>query len=265
MTTHPDPWDELDEHLAGPEPDWESPPESPPDARVADALIARLARLRRERDRSREAAEARIGQIVEWQAEREGEYLRQEEWLERSLAAYHAHVLELDPNRKTVRLPSGDLMSRKGQPFWAVDEDAVLEALLPPPLRERLDALREAWLSGVSDLLVGNLGVLAPAVRLTPPGPVELSLSGLKKATTARNAKGEPTARGVRPDGSPMPGVAVAPAERTYDVAPRFEPEPPEYVIEPESDAKPESEVEALKLLRTAVDSILTDDEEDPW
>lgn len=223
-----DPYDELDEFLAGPEPDWDSEPEPPPDAHQADRLIARLARVRGQRARSRDAAEERMRQIVNWQAEREAIWIRQEAWLLRSLAAYHQGVIALRGERDnlTLDLPSGTLCSRMGQPHWDVDEDKVLEALVPEPVREKLAEAREAYLQAVSDVLVGNLGALAPCVRVTPPADgVELSTSGLKAAATLKDPadpKGKRVlARGVRPDGTPIDGITVEPAERTYDVRPR--------------------------------------------
>jgi hypothetical protein len=212
-----DPYDELDDFLAGPEPDWDSEPEPPPDANRAEAMLIRLRRLRAERQRSRDAAETRIRQAVEWQAERESVYLKQEEWLQAALARWHAAVLSLDPNRKTIILPSGELTSRMGQPHWNIDGDKVLEVVCPEPVRDALERARLTYILNVSDILQGNLGSLAPCVRVSTPSDPELSVSGLKKVATERDAKGNPVRHGVIGD-EPIPGVTVDPAERVYDV-----------------------------------------------
>lgn len=225
MATHPIenfPDDDLDAFLAGEEPNWGEEPEPPPNQHEADKMLVRLSRLRRQRAASREAAEERIRQVVAWQAEREGVWLRQEEWLLGALRRYHEAVLMLNPSSTTIHLPSGDLRSRKVQPEWTIDDEAlVLGSVLPDRARQRIDALRAEFVAAVGEVVGEAVAVeeAAVVVKVAPPGVLTVSKSGLKEYGTRRDEKGKPVAFGVAPSGESIPGVTVVKPGRKFDVA----------------------------------------------
>lgn len=211
-----DSFDELDAALAGPEPDWDSEPEAPPDAEQADRMLVRLRMLRRERDADLAAAETRISQIVAWQAEREGRYDAQERWLVEALERYHRAVLALDPRSLTIHLPSGTLPSRMGQPQWEVDGEAVLRWLIPETAREKIDALRRLYVTEAHAVLFNEVGVEPGTVRLPVPDGPTLALREFKAWATRRDDEDRPVAWGVSPSEEPIPGVSVQPPERDF-------------------------------------------------
>lgn len=223
---HSDPRSELEDWLAGDEPDWDSEPEAPPDATRANGMLHRLRTIRRLRAAERVVAEEQIKQVVAWQAEREGGWLRKEEWLEQALTNYHKAVLVLDPKRLSINLPAGVLASRKGQPDWTIDDEKVLPWLVPAPVDELLAALRVKYEADVARIVMTHVGVeRAAALKVPPPARPTVSRSGLKDIATRRDEKGKPVGWGVTANGETVPGVTVAPAERTHDI--RFpDPEP---------------------------------------
>lgn len=216
-------FDDVDEMLAGPEPDWESEPEAPPDAEQADKMLVRLRMVQRERERDRAAAETRISQIVNWQAEREGTYGAREEWLIQTLEHYHQAVLRMDPNAKTIHLPSGDLPSRMGQAQWTIDDAEVLWWLVPDAAWEQIDAARDAYMRAVLGALAESSASgpvppdeLVTLVRIPVPDSLALDRNAFKAWATRRDEKDRPKAWGVSPSGEPIPGVEVEKPERNF-------------------------------------------------
>lgn len=208
-------FDELDAALAGPEPDWDTEPEAPPDAEHADGMLFRLRMLRRERDADRAAAETRISQIVSWQAEREGRFSSQESWIVEALERYHRAVLRLDPRALTIHLPSGDLPSRMGQAQWDIDDEKVIEWLVPQETRDAVMLAAEGALEKVEAAL-REAGVPVEVLRVAVTPSVALDRAAFKAWATRRDEKDQPKAWGVTPSGETIPGVEVAPPTRLF-------------------------------------------------
>jgi len=128
------PVQDLDEFLAGPEPDYDQPPEAPQDADRADEQLRRLAKVRAEIDQVEAHARAKIDQIDAWRRQRlhgdddhtYGGLMGRERWLAEGLEMWHRAVLADDPSRKTISLPCGTLKSRVQQPEWVFDDEVFI-------------------------------------------------------------------------------------------------------------------------------------------
>lgn len=219
--------DELDDVLAGPEPEWDDAPEPPPDVARADQMVYRLGSIDLARKRDAKAADARIQQIKDWLSRRDTANDRQEAWLRAALRRYHEAVLLLDPKRLSISLPSGDLVSRQGQREWVVDEERVLAWAFPEAAAasfgEELARFRERL-----DWIFSNLGVQGAALKVGKFPDVTVSRSGLKEYGIRRDAKDKAIAWGFDPEGNPIPGVTVTPPERNFNVVLRSEHVPDE-------------------------------------
>lgn len=117
---------DLDEFLAGPEPDYDQAPEPPQDADDADRRLRRLAKARAEMAQIGEHAQAQIERINEWHARRVEVLAKRALWLEEGLEMWHRAVLADDPTRKSISLPCGTLKSRVQQPAWEFDDEVFL-------------------------------------------------------------------------------------------------------------------------------------------
>jgi len=117
---------DLDEFLAGPEPDFDTEVAPPADADEADRRLRRLAKVRAEMVQIGEHAQAQIERINEWHARRVEVLAKRERWLEEGLEMWHRAVLADDPSRKTISLPCGTLKSRVQQPVWEFDDEAFI-------------------------------------------------------------------------------------------------------------------------------------------
>ncbi len=114
---------DLDEYLAGPDPDYDTDPEPPQDADEADRRLRRLAKVRAEMAQIGDHAQAQIERINEWHARRVEVLANRERWLADGLEMWHRAVLADDPTRKTISLPCGTLKSRVQQPVWEFDDE----------------------------------------------------------------------------------------------------------------------------------------------
>ena len=137
---------DLDEYLAGPDPDYTAPPEAPQDADEVDQRLRRLAKVRAEMAQIGEHARAQIERINEWHARRVEVLAGRERWLAEGLEMWHRAVLADDPSRKTISLPCGTLKSRVQQPVWEFYDRDVWERV---PLSEYY-ATRETWAEDVA-------------------------------------------------------------------------------------------------------------------
>lgn len=117
---------DLDEYLAGDEPDYTADVEAPQDADEVDRRLRRLAKVRAEMAQIGEHAQAQIVRINEWHARRVEVLAGKERWLEEGLEMWHRAVLSEDPSRKTISLPCGTLKSRVQQPVWEFDDDEFI-------------------------------------------------------------------------------------------------------------------------------------------
>ncbi len=114
---------DLDEYLAGPDPDYDQDPEAPQDADEANRRLRRLARIRADIAQVEETAARQIEQVNAW-AERRYEVLHNRaRWEQDGLEMWHRAVLADDPSRKTISLPCGTLKSRVQQPVWEFDDE----------------------------------------------------------------------------------------------------------------------------------------------
>lgn len=105
----------LEEFLIG-EPELDELDETPPppdNVEQADWQLRKLARLRRLMAENEAIAAAEIARVRVWLGDVNGKLARQAEFYENSLAAFHEHLLEDDPKRKTISLPAGTLKARK--------------------------------------------------------------------------------------------------------------------------------------------------------
>jgi len=114
---------DLDEYLAGPEPDWDAAPEPPTNADEVERLGRWLARIRRDIDAVMETAERERVRVDAWVEDRLAVMLPREAHVLSRLAAWHEAVLRDDPSRKTISLPSVKLSARVQQPEWDYDAD----------------------------------------------------------------------------------------------------------------------------------------------
>lgn len=118
--------EDLDDWLAGPDPDYDTDPEPPQDADQADKRLRRLAKVRSEMAQIGDHARAQIERINEWHARRVEVLAGRERWLAEGLEMWHRAVLSEDPSRKTISLPCGTLKSRVQQPVWEFDDDEFI-------------------------------------------------------------------------------------------------------------------------------------------
>lgn len=100
-------------------------PPIPDNIDEADWQLRRLARLRRRMAENEALAGARVALARKWLQEENGKLERHAAFFEQSLAAFHGHLLEADPKRKTVSLPAGTLKARKHPDRVDVIDDAI--------------------------------------------------------------------------------------------------------------------------------------------
>lgn len=118
--------EDLDDWLAGPDPDYDTDPEPPQDADQVDQRLRRLAKVRAEMAQIGAHAAAEIDRINEWHARRVEVLAGRERWLAEGLEMWHRAVLADDPSRKTISLPCGTLKSRTQPPVWEFDDDEFI-------------------------------------------------------------------------------------------------------------------------------------------
>lgn len=170
---------DLDDLLAGPEPEWDETPVPPDGTEHANRLLRRLARVRREQATVDALAAAEYARVDAWHAGEAHRLDRQQEWLEQALAQYHRAVLARDPKAKTVSLPNGTLKARAQQPEWTFeDPDAFLawaQANAPELVRQpdppgpAIDkaATKQTMAANVVDGRLVVLGEIVPGVTVT--------------------------------------------------------------------------------------------------
>lgn len=117
---------DLNEFLAGPDPDYDTDPEPPQDADEANRRLRRLARIRAQIREVEEQALGQIEQVKAW-AECRYEVLHgRARWEQAGLEMWHRAVLADDPSRKSISLPCGTLKSVKQQPEWVFDDEVFI-------------------------------------------------------------------------------------------------------------------------------------------
>ena len=174
---------DLDEYLAGPDPDYDVDPEPPQDADEANTRLRRLARIRADIAQVEETAARQIEQVNAW-AERRYEVLHNRaRWEQDGLEMWHRAVLADDPSRKTISLPCGTLKSRVQQPVWEFDDDEFIAWAVehapdlvripePKPQVDR-NAAKKTLIADATglDMVVTSDGELVPGVTVTVRPP----------------------------------------------------------------------------------------------
>ena len=169
---------DLDEFLAGPEPDFDDEVAPPADADEADRRLRRLAKVRAEMAQIGEHAQAQIERINEWHERRVEVLAKRAAWLEEGLEMWHRAVLAEDPSRKSISLPCGTLKSRAQQPAWEFDEEvfcAWAKENAPDLVRVRLSIDRSAAKQEIVVLddgrYITGTGEVVPGVTVTVRPP----------------------------------------------------------------------------------------------
>lgn len=131
---------DLDEFLAGDEPDYDLEPDTVHiDRATAERYVRRVAKLDADHAAETAAVQAEIDRLQQWLAGRYETYAAQRGWLTGVLRRFHEAILSVDPKAKTLHLPSGDLKMRVQQDALTVDG----EQFIPWATEHRPDTLRE--------------------------------------------------------------------------------------------------------------------------
>jgi phage host-nuclease inhibitor protein Gam len=116
-----DAWDDLDDFMSGVEGLVVEPDAM--DQTLAERMVRRVLRLRRQFDADAEVARAQHEQVDAWLARQQAKLDQSTEYLLRCLQQYHEARLAEDPKAKTIHLPSGSLVARKAPDRWEFDTD----------------------------------------------------------------------------------------------------------------------------------------------
>lgn len=100
--------------------------------------LRKLERIQAEFDEVKRQRDEQLARIEKWFEERANGILRQQSFFEGLLNEYHRNELRRDPDRKTIKLPSGRLSSRRGQPRWNIDEESFMPWAEEDPERAEL-------------------------------------------------------------------------------------------------------------------------------
>jgi hypothetical protein len=110
--------------------------------------LRKIARIEKERQEAREAAQLEKARIDEWLAAEEKRCDQARAHLDFLLEEYHRKILAENPKRKTIKLPHGTLELRKQPDEWAIDEEILVPWLMenrpelvvvPPPPKPKPD------------------------------------------------------------------------------------------------------------------------------
>lgn len=184
-----------------PDPEWEdlldrakNDPESVAGYRAvtkrdATRALRQLARLDAEADAVDATVREEMAALNEWAAEEHRKQERKRAWIAGVLRTYHEACLAEDPTGAiTIELPTGRLESLMGQPSWAyLDEAAFM-----------------AWAKEHAPELV----------RPGKPTKDAPDKNAVKKALVVKDGKA------YTDEGVEVPGIEVAPAERSYTPVP---------------------------------------------
>lgn len=186
---------DLDEYMAGPDPDYDQAPEPPQGADDIDQRLRRLARIRADIAEVDAHVAATVARAQMWAKSRldgddpDSQYggLRgRERWEVEGLEMWHRAVLADDPSRKTISLPCGTLKSRVQQPEWVFDDEVFIawaaehapELVRIPEPKPQVDktAAKKALIPATSGdcaeaPAVTEGGEVVPGVTVTVRGP----------------------------------------------------------------------------------------------
>lgn len=175
-------WEEVEDDLTGPEPDYEAEPTPLPDLESVNRELRRVAKIRRERDTFKDLVDSEVARLQAKLAEKVEQSERDERWHLDRLRRYHEAALALDGRAKTIGLPNGKLKARAGQPVYEISDDKFVPW---------------ARASGGAELLRVSFAPDRVAVKN------RLVVVGDHVET---------------PGGEPVPGIVVKPAETSFVV-----------------------------------------------
>jgi hypothetical protein len=137
----------LNDYLAQPEADDTNGREQHwvvDDPSRAEWALRKLAGIRRQQAENRAVAEEEKRRIADWLDDVNGTLARSAQFFEGLLTTWHRRVLDVDPDRKTVSLPSGELKARKQPDRWEFTDDftAWAQQHRPDLVRVRVDVDR---------------------------------------------------------------------------------------------------------------------------
>lgn len=166
-------WESLDGFLIGDEHDL---PERLEDHATAERMLRSVAWRKRELAVLEDLAESQIEQTREWIAlERKR---LDTEYFERCLQGYMAALLEQHPNGpRSIKLPSGTLKARAGQPQWDIDPEAFLpwaqtyaESLIRTKPEPAVAEIKKAFKPDLErGVVVNQAGEIVPGIKVSPP------------------------------------------------------------------------------------------------
>lgn len=171
---------DLDEFLQGEEPPWEDDPTIgyTLSAQRADQLLRRLGALEAAGRRDALRAEEQRAQIDGWLEARDLSRARQLEWLRSALQAYAAGIFSRS-GTATIKLPSGELTSRKLPDEWKIEDEVFLawaKEHMPLAVRQKPAPAPEVDRDAAKKLLARlreETGELPPGVTFEPHGPAD--------------------------------------------------------------------------------------------
>jgi phage host-nuclease inhibitor protein Gam len=115
-------WDDLDDFMSE-----VGPVElDAMDQTMAERMLRRVLRLRRQFDADAEVAQAQHEQVDAWLSRQRATLEQSTEYLLRCLQQYHEARLADDPKAKTIHLPSGCLVARKQPDRWEFDTEVFV-------------------------------------------------------------------------------------------------------------------------------------------
>lgn len=122
------PFPELDEIVPeiSPEPQGEPSRFAVENLEQAEWCLRQISRLKAKQAEIEKLAQAEIEKINAWKERETSKITGSISFFEGLLKDYHRRVLEEDPRRKTIKLPSGSLEARKTQPEFRRNEDELL-------------------------------------------------------------------------------------------------------------------------------------------
>ncbi|MCL6560803.1 MAG: host-nuclease inhibitor Gam family protein, partial [Firmicutes bacterium] len=92
--------------------------------------LRKIARIEKERQEAREAAQLEKARIEEWLAAEEKRCDQARAHLDFLLEEWHRKIIAENPKRKTIKLPHGTLELRKQPDEWAIDEEVLVPWLM---------------------------------------------------------------------------------------------------------------------------------------
>lgn len=109
----------------GDTPDFGAEPVPAESLDQANRWLRAIARLDREADGIRGAADTERKRVEAWELQRLAPLQERRAWLVRSCELLTAALWARDPKTVTYNVPNGKLFSRKNQPEWVIEDDAV--------------------------------------------------------------------------------------------------------------------------------------------